>query len=101
MGPSDHIDISSVNRKTVNQDQARSLIAPITDVLIWDTIKSMKKNKAPGPDGVNVEFFLSTWHITGPSFCAAVKHFFATGFLLPGINSPSYLSFLKLFLPPL
>ncbi|XP_074336371.1 uncharacterized protein LOC141673521 [Apium graveolens] len=50
-------------------------------------VKRMKRNKAPGPDGVNVEFFLATWHITGTSFCNAVKFFFESGAMHSGINS--------------
>ncbi|XP_074351776.1 uncharacterized protein LOC141690920 [Apium graveolens] len=46
----------------------------------------MKKNKAPGPDGVNVEFFMAAWSITGPSFCEAVRHFFCPWFLAPRLK---------------
>lgn len=83
----DPIDISLVECKTINDDQARHLVAPVTDGLIFDTLKNMKKNKSPDPDGVNAEFFVATWSLTGLSFYAAVKHFFATGFLPPSINS--------------
>ncbi|XP_074346869.1 uncharacterized protein LOC141685677 [Apium graveolens] len=69
---SDSIDLSSVNCKEISDAQSRLLVASVTDTNIFDTFKSIKKNKAPGPDGVNAEFFLATWHITGASFCAAV-----------------------------
>lgn len=47
----------------------------------------MKKNKAPGPDGFNVEFFLHYWHIVGDCFCEAVKSFFSTSSMHKGVNS--------------
>ncbi|XP_074343129.1 uncharacterized protein LOC141680955 [Apium graveolens] len=74
----DHIDLSSVSCKTITPEQSSSLVAPVTDLLILRTLKSMKRNKAPGPDGVNVEFFLATWETTGPSFCEVVKFSFST-----------------------
>lgn len=81
------MDLSSVGCKEISEEQARLLVAPVTDIIIFDTIKRMKKNKAPGPDGVNVEFFLATWHITGASFCTAIRYFFDHGLLPPGVNS--------------
>ncbi|XP_074327862.1 uncharacterized protein LOC141665780 [Apium graveolens] len=60
----DNVDLSMVNCKEVNVEQSRLLVAPVNDTHIFDTIKKMKKNKAPRPDGVNVEFFLATWNIT-------------------------------------
>lgn len=63
------------------------LEAPVTIELILSTLKHMKKNKALGPDCVNVEFFLVTWHLTGDLFCEAVKHFFAHGYMHQGPNS--------------
>ncbi|XP_074364755.1 uncharacterized protein LOC141705769 [Apium graveolens] len=71
----DPIDLSSVGCKEVSEEQARLFVAPVTDVINFETIKKMRKNKAPGRDGVNVEFFLAAWHITGASFCAAVRYF--------------------------
>lgn len=64
LGPScslNYIDISVVECKVVTEDHARLFVAPVTDLIIFDTIKKMKKNKTPGPNGVNVEFFLTTW----------------------------------------
>ncbi|KAL8091472.1 hypothetical protein AgCh_033906 [Apium graveolens] len=81
------LDLSLVNCKELSEEQSLVLTAPITDLLIYDTIKRMKRNKEPGPDGVNVEFFIATWHIIGTSFCDAVKFFFASGSMHSGINS--------------
>lgn len=69
------VEISMVKCKEISEDEARLFEALITDLIIFDTIRKMKKNKAHGSDGVNVEFFLATWNVTGPSFCVAVRYF--------------------------
>lgn len=63
LGPSrskNLMDISMVDCKVLSEDQARLLEAPVTDLINYDTIRKMKKNKVPGPDGVKLEFFLTT-----------------------------------------
>ncbi|XP_074341935.1 uncharacterized protein LOC141679332 [Apium graveolens] len=85
---SNDIDLSMVDCNTVSIEQSSILLALVTDNLIYDTIKKMKKkNKSPGPDGVNAEFFLATRHITGASLCAAVRYFFDHGSMTSGVNS--------------
>ncbi|XP_074360896.1 uncharacterized protein LOC141701135 [Apium graveolens] len=84
--PGINVDLSMVNCKEVSAEQSNFLVAPVTDNHIFDIIKKMKKNKAPGPDGVNVEFFLATWHNTGASFCAAVRYFFEHGLMPSAIR---------------
>ncbi|XP_074374175.1 uncharacterized protein LOC141714560 [Apium graveolens] len=77
----------NLGNMVITEAQATSLCAMVTDVIIYATLKKMKKNKAPRPDGFNVEFFLATWSITGVDFCDSVKHFFETGFLPSSTNS--------------
>lgn len=79
--------MSDVECITLSKNQALSLEAPMTDLLIYETLKGMKKNKAPSPDRVNVDFYLTTWATTGRDFCEAVKHFFNTGIMPSCINS--------------
>lgn len=57
LGPSvasNPVEISLVSCKVLGADQARELEASVNDLLIFETIRKMKKNKAPDPDGVNV-----------------------------------------------
>lgn len=43
----------------LNDAQANTLEQPINSDIIFKTLKSIKRNKAPGPDGFTVEFFLA------------------------------------------
>ena len=81
------IDLSHISVNKVSSTQSRFLLSPVTNELIFSTLKSMKKNRAPGPDGFTVDFFIHCWDILGGDFCEAVKHFFCTGDMHKGINS--------------
>ncbi|XP_074342984.1 uncharacterized protein LOC141680747 [Apium graveolens] len=52
------IDLEPVDCKVLTEAHATFLCAQVTDAIILDTLKKLKKNKAPGPDGFNVNFFL-------------------------------------------
>lgn len=53
---------------------------------IWQTLKDMKQNASPGPDGFNVEFYLATWVWIGDDVTALVRDFYRTGILPPHIS---------------
>jgi hypothetical protein len=53
---------------------------------IWDTLKGMKRNASPGPDGFNVEFYLATWDWIGDDVHAIINNFFINGVLPPQSN---------------
>jgi hypothetical protein len=53
---------------------------------ILDTLKEMKRNASPGPDGFNVEFYISTWGWIGPDVIQLVRSFFQTGIMPAHIN---------------
>ncbi|KAG7558973.1 Endonuclease/exonuclease/phosphatase superfamily [Arabidopsis thaliana x Arabidopsis arenosa] len=54
---------------------------------IKDTLFKMPKNKAPGPDGFPVEFYLEAWDIIGDDTVAAIKEFFTSGYLPRHFNA--------------
>ena len=70
-----------------SDQDAGSLVQPVTHDEIKDVLFSMPSNKSPGPDGFNAEFYKATWDITGSEFVIAVQAFFVKGFLPKGVNS--------------
>lgn len=67
--------------------QASMLTAPISDLEVYRVLKSMKRNKSPGPDGFNVNFFIHCWDSIGEDFTKAVQFFFSTCRMPKGFNS--------------
>lgn len=55
------LDLGPIQCKVLTENQASTLIVPFKREEIYSTLNKMKRNKAPGPDGFNVEFFLATW----------------------------------------
>lgn len=53
---------------------------------LWDTLKDMKRNASPGPDGFNVEFYLATWSWIGDDVANLVSSFFHSGVMPQHIN---------------
>ncbi|XP_074378640.1 uncharacterized protein LOC141720187 [Apium graveolens] len=72
---------------TLSDTQASLLEQPVTLELVHATMKSMKLNKAPGPDGFPVDLFLEVWDIVGRDFCAAILCFFLTSIMNKGNHS--------------
>lgn len=60
--------------------QAAVLDIPVSEHEILDTLKAMKKNKRPGPDGFNLNFFLV-------EFVLAIQSFFGTASMLKETNA--------------
>lgn len=52
------------------------LISPVTDAEIWKALRSINRDKSPGPDGYNSAFFLDNWEVVRPDFVAGVLFFF-------------------------
>jgi hypothetical protein len=53
---------------------------------ILETLKDMKRNASPGPDGFNVEFYIATWEWIGQDVVQLVRNFFKTGIMPAHIN---------------
>jgi ribonuclease HI len=43
---------------------------------LLQTLLDMKRNASPGPDGFNVEFYISTWNWIGDDVCSLVSSFY-------------------------
>lgn len=55
----------------------------------FKTLHSMPRGKSPGPDGINVEFYLFYWNQIGDHLLNAISYFFSTG-LLPNSWGKTY-----------
>ncbi|KAG7578747.1 Endonuclease/exonuclease/phosphatase superfamily [Arabidopsis thaliana x Arabidopsis arenosa] len=66
---------------------AIKLTAIPTEAEITQILFSMPRNKAPGPDGFPVEFFVEAWPVVKDCTVAAVREFFLTGHLLRRFNA--------------
>lgn len=73
--------------KRISPHSAQMLTLKASDEEIYGILKSMKRNKTPGPDGFNVNFFIHTWDIIGKDFLEAVHYFLETGHLPHYANS--------------
>lgn len=56
----------------VSAEHKSFLTRPVTVEEVKSTLWSMANNSAPGPDGFNVHFYKTTWHIVGSDFTRAV-----------------------------
>ncbi|KAK1371012.1 hypothetical protein POM88_037104 [Heracleum sosnowskyi] len=79
--------LSCLVSKRITSTQAMNLVVKATDQEIFNVLKSKKKNKAPGPNGFNVNFFIATWNIVGKDFLKAIHFFLETGSLPHYANS--------------
>ena len=70
----------------VNDSDNEWLTKSISNKEIQNFIKSMGNDKAPGPDGMPIEFYKKYWDIVGPLVTKAVKNFFISGKLLRQTN---------------
>ncbi|XP_020674999.1 uncharacterized protein LOC110094176 [Dendrobium catenatum] len=73
----------------------------LTVMVTNDEIKAVifhgSSNSSPGLDGFNFEFYKSSWLITGPLVCKAVKSFFSKGMkdIMPLIIGDNQAGFIK------
>lgn len=88
MTPRPHVlEIQAMLERTLDVNQTQYLSRQVTDIEIRNTMFSLAKCKAPGPDGFNVDFFKDSWDIVGPSVTLAIKDFFGSGLLLKETNN--------------
>ncbi|PKU61395.1 integrator complex subunit 11 [Dendrobium catenatum] len=62
---------------------ATLLDCAVTEEEIWNGVRGLGQNRAPGRDGVTASFFKSFWSIVGKQVTAACLEFFATGCMNP------------------
>lgn len=57
----------------LTQSEAQQMSQPITLVELYAALKTAKKGKSPGPDGIPPEIILHFWDILGPIMHAAIN----------------------------
>ncbi|XP_019252821.1 PREDICTED: uncharacterized protein LOC109231629 [Nicotiana attenuata] len=70
----------------MNRQQQLQLIAEITKEEIYQALKGISDNKAPGCDGFNALFFKKVWPVVGDTITDAVMEFFANSNMYQPIN---------------
>ena len=73
--------------KMLSESQILDLQRPFVMSDVYGALKSMAKNKSPGPDGFTVEFYLAAWDIIGTDVCNAIMYFFSSKHLPKIVNS--------------
>lgn len=70
------LDLNAIEVSTADLAQ---LEAQFTEQEIWEAIKSMPPDKAPGPDGFSVLFYQTCWDIIKGDLVTAFLHFGSSG----------------------
>lgn len=63
------------------------MVRPFSSSEVFNTITHMAKHRCPGPDGLTVEFFISSWEVIGADVSKAVLCFFENNTLPRIVNS--------------
>jgi len=58
-----NIFLNGVNNKKLSFEQKKNLDKEPSRVELSEALKSFKKNKTPGNDGLTSEFYLAFWHL--------------------------------------
>ena len=74
-----------VQREITDEENDRMTTVP-TGEEIYQTLKSMNPQKAPGPDGLLGVFYKDCWDLVGDDVVASVQSFFTAGYLLKETN---------------
>lgn len=71
---------------TFSQQQRLQLYAEVTDQEIFEGLRAIGDDKAPGVDGFNAHFFKKSWPIIKEEACEAIKEFFSSCRMYKAIN---------------
>ena len=67
--------------------KASSLEDPFDEREVWEVIKVMDRDKAPGPDGLSMAFFQECWDVIKEDFMTVFSEFHERGEFVKSINS--------------
>jgi hypothetical protein len=72
---------------TISATEAASLEDPFEEKEVWEVIKGMDRDKAPGPDGFSMAFFQECWEVIKGDLMAVFSEFHDRGEFVKSINS--------------
>jgi hypothetical protein len=72
---------------TLSTTEAASLEDPFEEKEVWEVIKGMDRDKAPGLDGFSMAFFQECWEVIKGDFMAVFSEFHDSGEFVKSINS--------------
>ncbi|XP_038695403.1 uncharacterized protein LOC119992679 [Tripterygium wilfordii] len=72
--------------KVVDTEMNEDLCRMVTREDVWDAVRSISNQKAPGPDGFSAGFYHSHWDTVGECVVEAVLEFFASGVMESDVN---------------
>ncbi|XP_020695245.1 uncharacterized protein LOC110108792 [Dendrobium catenatum] len=71
----------------ISTELGRSLTDPFTDIEIKKAVYSGASNSTHGLDGLNFEFFKTSWVVTGTTVCNAIKSFHQNAYIPRSIKA--------------
>ncbi|KAK3227435.1 hypothetical protein Dsin_007297 [Dipteronia sinensis] len=89
--------LTNVSCKKLMRSEMDMLEAEFTTEEVWDVLDKCDGNKAPGPDGLNLNFFKAHWEVIREDFMRFIKEFHKDGTLVKDLNN----TFLTLILKTL
>ncbi len=87
--------LNSLEYPTIDENIAKNLGDPVTELEIQEAIKSMKSGKSPGPDGFTVEFYKAFASLLAPILVNLYNDSLKVGFLPPTLSDASISLLLK------
>jgi hypothetical protein len=82
----DHTSITDLVQEKITTEMNNQLCQDFSDEEISDALFQIGPIKAPGPDGFPTRFYQRNWSMVKSEIIAAVKQFFATGYMPVGVN---------------
>ncbi|KAL0294577.1 UNVERIFIED_CONTAM: Retrovirus-related Pol polyprotein from type-1 retrotransposable element R2 [Sesamum radiatum] len=74
-------------RHILSEEEAASLVVPVTPGEIKQALFDIDESKALGPDGYSAAFYKAAWPVIGEEVTQAILEFFRTGKLLKQVNA--------------
>lgn len=79
--------LEGLDFKNLPSEWSEWLERPFTEVEITQALKCLKEEKAPGPDGFPIRFYIEFWNVLGNDVSRALEEFHSKGALCRSLNS--------------